>query len=163
MAKHTRDLFVPFIDTTFGETAGTYTWVPVDLSTVFEFAFNPSTENYSYICYANDTTEVTGYAPTMDQEIVLDSSNPLYKAMREWMMSFPTGSKAKVPLMVVMPDMKTDKPTEGYMWADGSISPGSINTVDGKLTFTLNFNGDVTEGTVSGVGTDTVTFTPKTA
>ena len=164
--KLTRNLFIPMLDTdqmiVDGEPTGTPVWVPIDLSTVFEFAFNPNTETYTYICYANDTTETTGYAPTMEQEIVLDNENPMYKAMYPFMMSMPTGSKCKVPLLLVEPDMTTGQPTRGRLWSEATVSPGTVNTVDGKLTFTLNINGDQQQGTVSKTGS-TVTFTPDDA
>ena len=161
--KLTRNLFIPMLDTDHmvpdAEPTGTPVYVPIDLSTVFEFAFNPNTETYTYICYANDTTETTGYAPTMEQEIVLDNENPLYKAMYPFMMSMPTGSKCKVPCLMVEPDMETGEPTRGRLWPDATVSPGTVNTVDGKLTFTLNFNGEAVEGSVS--KTDgKVAFTP---
>lgn len=89
----------------------------------------------------------------------MESTNPIYAAMRPFMMSMPTGSAAKVPVLIVMPDMTTNEATEGYMWADATVSPQAINSVDGKLTFNLNLNGTPVEGTVAGVGTDTITFT----
>ena len=162
--KLTRNLFVPMLDTDamLDTPTGTPKWVPIDLSTVFEFAFNPTTETYSYICYANDTNETTGYAPTMEQEIVLDNENPMYEAMYPFMMSMPTGSKCKVPCLLVEPDMDTGKPTRGRMWSEATISPDTVNTVDGKITFTINFNGDQAEGTVAN-NEGTVTFTPDEA
>ena len=43
MAQLTRNLFVPLIDTLKGASAGegTFKWVPIDLSTQFELAYNP--------------------------------------------------------------------------------------------------------------------------
>ena len=159
--KLTRNLFIPMLDTDYMADAptGTPVWVPIDLSTVYEFAFNPTTETYSYICYQNDTNETTGYAPTMEQEIVIDNENPLYKSLYPFMMSMPTGSKCTVPCLLVEPDMTTGKPTRGRMWKEATLSPGTVNTVDGKLTFTLNFNGDQVQGSVS-KSDSTVTFTP---
>lgn len=159
--KLTRNLFVPMLDVDVLKESPTETaeYVPIDLSTIFEFAFNPNTETYSYICYANDTTETTGYAPTMEQEIVLDNSNPLFKVLYPFCMSMPTGSKCTVPCLLVEPDMSTGKPTRGRLWKEATISPGTVNTVDGKLTFTLNFNGDQQQGTVAN-SDGTVTFTP---
>ena len=161
MAKLTRNLFVPFLDTTRG--GANPTWVPIDLSTVFELSFNPQEETYGYICYANDVTETNSYAPEMEQEIVLDNANPMYKFMKEFCLSLPTGSAAKVPCLVALPDDTTALSTDGMLWGDAVVSPGALNTVDGKLTFTLKLNGDPQRGTVAGVGTDTVTFTPANA
>lgn len=159
--KHTRNLYVPCLDVNAltGTESTTPLWKPIDLSTVFELAMNPNEETYAYIKDANDYSEITGYAMNMSQEIVMESTNPIYAAMRPFMMSMPTGSAAKVPVLIVMPDMTTNEATEGYMWADATVSPQAINSVDGKLTFNLNLNGTPVEGTVAGVGTDTITFT----
>lgn len=160
MSKLTRNLFVPFIDTSKGAAPSVYTWKPIDLSTVFELAYNANTETYSYICYANDSNEITGYAPTMEQEIVLESDNPIYQFMIDYMRSMPTGSDAVVPVMLTYPDSETTETTEADLWEEAVITPGTVNPVDGKLTFTLNLNGACQPGTVSGVGTEEVTFSP---
>ncbi len=157
--KLTRDLFVPFLDTTKGAVDGTYEWVPIDLSTVFNLGYNPQTETYSYICYKNDSTEITGYQPSMEQEIVLDKDNKLYEFMFSFMRSMPTGSDAKVPVMLTYPDLKTGKTTEADVWKEAVISPGALDSVEGKLTFTLQLNGDITKGTVA-ITEKTATFTP---
>lgn len=165
MGKLTRDLFIPCLDTS--EAKDGSAWVPIDLSTQFELSFEPNEETYSYICYKNDSNEVTGYAPTMDQEIVLDNTNPMYKFAFPLCMSMPTGSDAKVPILLVYPDMTTGEPTRGMVWWDGAVSPDNLNTVDGLLAFGLKFNGDATEGTVAITTTTSgekkITFTADTA
>lgn len=160
--KHTRNLYIPCldIDVLSGANTGTADWQPIDLSTVFELSLNPNEETYAYIKDANDYSEITGYAMNMSQEIVMESDNPIYANMRPFFMSMPTGSSAKVPVLIVMPDMSTNAATVGYLWADATVSPQAINSVDGKLTFNLNLNGTPVEGTVAGVGTSTITFTP---
>lgn len=161
MAKLTRNLFIPMLDTSKGSV--TPTWVPVDLSTVFELSFNPNTETYGYIKYANDTTETTSYSPQLPQEIVLDNTNPMFEFIYPLVMSMPTGSAAKVPCLLVEPDMETGQPTRGRLWKDAVIEPDTLNTVDGKVAFNINLNGDQVTGKVAGAGTDKVTFTPGTA
>ena len=158
MAQLTRDLYVPFLDTSKG--SGTASYVPIDLSTQFEFSYNPNTETKSYICYKNDTTETTGYAPEFPQEIVLDNTNALYKFMDEYLNSYPVGSDAKIPLLIARPDLTTGKMTVGQLWSDCTVVGDTLNTVDGKLSFTLYPNGDPVNGTVS-VTSGKVTFTPK--
>lgn len=159
--KHTRNLYVPCldIDVLSGANTGTADWQPIDLSTVFELSLNPNEETYAYIKDANDYSEITGYAMNMSQEIVMESTNPIYANMRPFFMSMPTGSAAKVPVLIVMPDMSTNEATVGYLWSEATVSPQAINSVDGKLTFNLNLNGTPVEGTVTGVGTGTITFT----
>lgn len=157
MAKLTRNLFIPFLDTTRGSE--TPTWVPIDLSTIFEFSFNPNEEDYSYICYANDSSEVTSYAPELAQEIVLDNENEMYEFIYPLCMSMPTGSFAKVPVLIAEPDMTTGQPTKGRMWPEAVVVPDNLNTPDGKISFNLKLNGAQKVGTVAGVGTGKVTFT----
>ena len=161
MAQLTRNLYVPLVDTNKGATPGTYNWVPIDKSTQFELSWNPNTEERSFICYKNDTTEVTGYAPELPQEIILDNENPLYKFMDEYLFSFPTGTSAMIPFLLVRPDRDSGSATNGLMWEKATVVGDTLNTVDGLLSFTVTLNGDPVEGTVSGLGTEKVTFTPK--
>ena len=151
MAKLTRDLFIPLIDKNklTGATAEGYDWVRVDKSTVFAFAFNPQEETFSYIDAPNDATEITSYQPELPQEIVLDNDNPLYVAMHDFAMRMPIGSDAEVPCLLVMPDSETGEATKGYLWEHATISPQELNSVDGKLTFTMKLNGAKKDGTVT--------------
>lgn len=152
----TRDLYIPLIDANairkaIGEDiVGTGNdWVRIDKSTIFELSFNPQEETQGYIDTANDTTYVKSYQPELPQEIILDNSNELYKLMHPFCMKMPTGSSAEVPTLLVMPDMSTGKATAGYKWDKSIVSPGSLNTVDGKLSFTLKLNGKIDNGTVT--------------
>jgi hypothetical protein len=154
MAKLTRDLFIPLIDRNklTGAAAEGFDWVRVDKSTVFALAFNPQEETFSYIDAPNDATEISSYRPELPQEIVLDSGNPLYVAMHDFCMSMPIGSDAEVPCLLVMPDSSTGEATKGYLWEHATISPTELNSVDGKLTFSMKLNGVKKNGTVTASG-----------
>lgn len=158
--KLTRNLYVPLIDVNKG-AGETPKWVPIDLSTQFELSYGANTESKSYICYKNDSTEVTSYSPELPQEIVLDNTNPLYAFMDEYLHSFPVGSDAKIPFLFVRPAIETGAATVGLMWEGATITGDTLNTVDGVLSFNIALNGDPVEGTVTGIGTSEVTFTPK--
>lgn len=158
--KLTRNLYVPLIDTNKG-AGEDYNWVPIDLSTQFELSYGANTESKSYICYKNDSTEVTSYSPELPQEIVLDNTNPLYKFMDEYLHSFPVGSDAKIPFLFVRPDLTSGEATVGLLWKEATVTGDTLNTVDGVLSFNIALNGDPVEGTVSGLGTEKVVFTPK--
>lgn len=157
--KLTRNLYIPALDVSEGKT-GEYQ--AIDKSTVFEFSWNPNTETYSYICNKNDSSEVTGYAPSMGQEIVLDNDNPIYKFLQPLFMSMPTGSDCVIPCLLIEPDMTTGKPTVGRLWKEATVVPDKLSSVDGKLSFTLNFNGDPVSGTVA-IASGKITFTETTA
>lgn len=154
--KLTRNLFIPCLDVNKG--VGTASYKPIDLSTIFELSWNPTEETYGYICDANDTTETTGYAPELPQEIVLESTNDIYQFVDELFWEFPVGSAATVPCLIVRPD-SNGAPTVGMLWKKATISPTALNTVDGKYTYSLKLNGDPTPGTVA-ISGSTITFTP---
>lgn len=157
----TRDLFIPFIDTTFGAAPGVYEWTRVDKSTIFALAYNPQEETYGYIDSPNDTTRTNGYAPELPQEIVLDKDNPLYKKLFPWARNaLKTGVATNAPIMLVYPDVETGKATDADVWDEGTVSFSELNTVDGKLSFTLKLNGTLKAGTVS-ESDGTWTFSPE--
>lgn len=152
----TRNLFIPFVDakkirTALGETVtdSDYIWTQIDKSTIFDLAFNPQEETSGYIDMANDTTYVKSYQAELPQEIILDSDNPLFKIMFPFCMAMPTGGDAEVPVLLIMPDIDSGQPTVGYMWEKAIVSPTDLNTVDGKLNFSLKLNGDAVKGTVA--------------
>lgn len=159
MADLTRDLWIPFIDTTFGAEKGVYEWTRIDKSTIFELSFNPSEETVGYINSKNDSTYIKSYAPELPQEIVLDNDNECFKKMLPFCLSMPTGSSAVVPFMLVHPDVETGKATDAMVWDEAICSPQTINTVDGKLSFTPKLNGAYTSGTAS-ESSGTWTFSP---
>lgn len=170
MANLTRNLFIPFVDANtirkaLGEEAvgNDADYTQIDKSTIFDLAFNPQEETNGYIDEANDTTYVKSYQPELPQEIILDNSNPLFKIMFPFCMAMPTGGDAEAPVLLAMPDIATGEPTVGYLWEKAIISPTDLNTVDGKLNFSLKLNGDAKKGTVTittGESGKTVTFTP---
>lgn len=169
MATLTRDLYIPLLDANkLKKVVGVeveedgYDWVRIDKSTIFELSFNPQEETSGFIDTANDATYVKSYQPELPEEIILDNTNPLYKLMHDFCMAMPVGSSAEVPLLLVMPDMETGKPTVGRVWEQNIVSPGSLNTVDGKLSFSNKMNGDVKLGSVS-YGDGKYNFTPTSA
>ena len=162
MAQLTRNLFIPCIDTSAAKDGSGYT--PIDLSTIFELSWNPQEETKGYICYKVDSTEITGYQPELPQEIVLDSDNPIYNFVHDFGMKFPVGTDAEVPVLLIEPNANGET-VVGREWKSAVISMQNMNTVDGKLSFTLKLNGDKRNGTVaitvdSQTGVKTIAFTP---
>lgn len=160
MANLTRDKFVPYIDANaiknfLGISAGSgYDWVRVDKSTVFDFAFNPQEETSGFIDSAADTSYVKSYQPNLPQEIILDSDNPLFEIMYQFVFKFPTGANAVVPALLAVPNLATGEPTNAIMWEEHVISPTDLNTVDGKLIWDMKLNGTPKHGTVTYSTTD---------
>lgn len=148
-----RNLFVPLIEanairniTGFGTPTETDDWVRVDKSETFELGFNPQTVTKAYIDTKNDETSIGSYQTSMEQEIIIDGNNPLYALMYEFSMAFPTGSEAKIPCALIMPSVRKSGEADAFIWRETMLAPGTINTIDKKLTFTMNLNGEMTRG-----------------
>lgn len=159
MANLTRDLWVPLLDSTFGAEKGTYTWVRIDKSTIFDFGFNPEEEDQQFIDTKTNSSFVKSYSLELPEEIILDSDNPLYKMMDEYIWSLPTGQDAIIPFMLVRPDVSTGKATVAMVWDDTTVIPTNVNTQDGKLSFSIKPSGDAQVGTAS-ESDGTWTFSP---
>lgn len=157
----TRDNFVICIDKSKGASEGTYEWVRVKKSTTSELQFNATEETVGYIDSANDTTNVKGYAPAMDQETLIMPGDPCYDFIHEYMMSFPTYNDAIIPVMYAYPG-ESDQ-IKAYVWDEAAVVPSSTNAVDGKDTFSLKLNGDYKTGTMTKGDGDVYTFSPDVA
>ena len=64
--------------------------------------------------------------------------------------------------MIVRPALDTGKPIVAQVWNEATVTGDTLNTVDGNVSFKLSLNGDPVNGTVTGVGTTTVTFRADT-
>lgn len=162
----TRNLIVPLIDTAgkwdpAAAGASEATWVPIDLSTTFELGYNAQTDTVSYICYKNDVTKHTGYQPGMDQEIALVEGNPMYKFINDLRHKMPVGEETTFPCLIAEVPASGAGETTGQVWVSTLITIDTLNSVDGVLTFHLDFNGDPVDVTVTGLGTDAITVTKK--
>lgn len=135
--------FIPFIDTSGGAEPDSYTWSRVDRSTVFALNPNPQTETLDYIAYETAITEITSYQPELPQEIALYEGNPVYDFMFEMFYNLPVGDETKVPVLLCFAG--TDK--KAWLIPKCTVTLGEMNTVDGKLSFTLNIGGDIQRGT----------------
>ena len=153
-----RDKFIPLIDANFIreligwpkiETKDGHAWARVDKSEQFALELSPQTETKGYIDTANDTTRTISYQVSQEQEIIIDGNNEVYALMYEYTMHFPIGSDAQVPNMLIMPSVTDPKVADAFLWEEAMLTPVSIDTVNKKLTFTINYNGDWERGTGS--------------
>lgn len=157
MTKLTRNLFIPFLDTEKDSTFAKNTWKRIDYSTIFELTMNEQEEDMDYICYANAVTEINSNQPELPQEIALYEGNPIYDFMFDQFFNMPVGSEVKVPFLMCFGG--TDKKAWRCM---ATITSKVLNTVDGKITFSIKLGGDIEKGTYSiDAGVPTFTATPS--
>lgn len=154
--KLTKNNFIPFLDTNKG--SGTASWARIDKSTIFSLNPNPQSESLDYICYESPVEEVDHYEPELPQEIALYEGNPMYDFIAQMFYDLPVGSAAKVPALICFAG--TGK--KAWMVPDNVIQLGELNTVDGKLSFTLKLGGDIQKGTYT-VSEGVPTFTPASS
>lgn len=142
MIKLTRDKFIPFLDTAKDLTFAASTWKRIDYSTIFELTMGEQEEDMDYICYANAVTEINSNKPELPQEIACYEGNPIYDFMFQQFYDMPVGSDVKVPFLMCFGG------TGKKAWrCIATITSKVLNTVDGKITFSIKLGGDIEKGT----------------
>lgn len=155
MTKLTRNQFIPFLDTSKDSTFAASTWKRIDYSTIFELTVGEQEEDMDYICYENAVTEINSNKPELPQEIALYEGNEIYDFMFEELFNLPTGDSTKVPFLMCFGG--TNKKAWRCM---ATITSKVLNTVDGKITFSIKMGGDIEKGTYS-IASGVPTFTPS--
>ena len=152
--KITKNLCMIFIDTSEG--SGGPTWTRVDKSTILNIVMNAETESMDYISQELATEEIKSYKPSMDQEIATYKGNPIYEFMFQ---KFYNCDLAHGKTLICFPE--TEKGKQAWEIDDTTFTLNEMNYVDGKITWGMNFGGDIKRGTytVSG-GTPTFSASP---
>lgn len=145
MTKLKKTDFIPFLDVsdTINETTWTPSWKRVDLSTIFSLNPNPQTTTQDYICYETPVDIIEKYQPELPQEIALYEGNPIYDFVFGLFFDLPVGSAATVPVLMCFGG--TDK--KAWQVKNATLVLGELNSVEGKLSFTLKLGGDIGRGT----------------
>ena len=157
MTKLTRDKFIPFLDTAKDLTFATSTWKRIDYSTIFELTMGEQEEDMDYICYANAVTEINSNKPELPQEIACYEGNPIYDFMFQQFYDMPVGADVKVPFLTCFGG------TGKKAWrCIATITSKVLNTVDGKITFSIKLGGDIEKGTYT-ISDGAPTFTSTEA
>ncbi len=140
---------IPFISIDGGET-----WLRIGKSTIFTLSLNANVVTNDYIEDEAPTDEVTYYKPTLPQELAAYKGDPAFDAVYAMFYSRPTGTDAQVPCLIVfdgeVSTSDADWGDTGYhAWAcSATLVLTDFNTVDEKITFTLNLNGTIGEGVI---------------
>lgn len=134
--------FIPFLDVSTGSASGP-SWKRIDRSTIFALNPNPQTQERDYISYETPVTEVTGYKPELPQEIAIYEGNPIYDFIFNLFYDLPVGDSVVVKSLMCFGG--TGK--KAWQVDKTTVTLGEMNTVDGKISFTLGFGGDITRGT----------------
>ena len=152
LVKLKKSQFIMFLDTAKDTTFAASVWARIRKSTVFELGINPQSESREWIDSDTPEEEVTSNQPEMGQECALYEGDPLFDFLYDMMLSLPSGEDVKVPYLACFGGSK-QRAWRGV----ATILFDTLNSVDGKITFTIKFN-TVEQGTYTVVdGTPTFT------
>jgi hypothetical protein len=145
MTKLKKTDFIPFLDKS--ATINTASWLPawarIALSTIFSLNPNPQSTTMDYISYETPVDIVEKYQPELPQETTLMEGDPAYDFVFGLFYDLPVGSAATVPVLICFGG--SDK--KAWQVKNATLQLGELNTVDGKLSFTLKLGGDIDKGT----------------
>lgn len=144
MEKLKKHQFIPFLDVS-GTMGGTWVpeWKRIDLSTIFDLDPKPQTETMDYISCEVPVEEVERYQPQLPQEVALYEGDPVYDFVFNLFYELPVGDGVKVPLLMCFGGAGK----KAWQVQQCTLELGSLNTVSGKLSFTLHLGGDIERGT----------------
>ena len=85
----------------------------------------------------------------------------MYTFINDLRHKMPIGEETTFPCLIAEVPASGSGETAGQVWVSTLITIDTLNSVDGVLTFHLDFNGDPVDVTVTGLGTDSITVTKK--
>ena len=130
-------------------TSSAPTWTRIKKSTELTIALNPETEEFDYIADENPTTELTKYAPSIEQPLKMIKGEPDFEFIWDRFFSLATGQDAKAEYMIVFMFDKDETGAYKAWKGDSVISCNEMNAVDSEISFDLAFGGTVEKGTAT--------------
>ena len=161
MTKLRKHQFIPMID--ISESIHTNEWKPdwqrIKKSTIFALNPNPQTVTQDYISDEFPIEEIEKYQPELPQEQALYEGDPVYDFLFKQFYNLPVGTAVQRPALLLFGG------TEKKAWQikQTTLVLGELNTVDGKLSFTMKFGGNIDRGTYAISDAGVTTFTPEAA
>lgn len=148
-----RNMYVQLLDANglYKRKAEGYDWVRIDKSTLGEISDSIQNETRSYIDSAADSIEITGHNITQPQEIILDTSNPMFQAIDTYYKHYYTGVDCVVAAAQCSPLYTKDGTIDkekwiGQVWDEATVMVTSLNYKGGVYSMTINYNGDPKSG-----------------
>lgn len=136
---------IPFIKDDEGE------FLRIGKSTIFALAVNANVVTNDFIEDEAPTDEVTYYKPTLPQELAAYKGDPAFDFIYDMFYNLPTGTEVqKTVLIVFAGNNGTEAAPKLNAWqTNATVVLKEFNTVDEKITFDLNFNGNIERGTAT--------------
>lgn len=152
LTKLKKSQYLIFLDVEKDLTLEACSWKRICKSTVFELALNPQSESREWIDSDTPEEEVMSNQPELPQECALYEGDPVFDFVQDMFVSCPVGEDVKVPYFICFGGSKKQA------WQGvATLLFDTLNSVDGKISFTIKIN-SVNKGTyevVDGVPTFT--------
>lgn len=115
-------------------------------STTLELALEANTEEQDFIADVNPTEILKNYKISLEQDLTMIKGEEDFEYFYEKFFNLPNAPEVKTKAMIVF--MFDGDKTAGYKaWeTDANIMFTSLNGVDSKLNFTINFGGTIRVG-----------------
>lgn len=136
---------IPFIKDDEGE------FLRIGKSTIFALSLNANVVTQDFIEDEAPTDEVSYYKPTLPQELAAYKGDPAFDFIYDMFYNLPTGTGVQKTLLIVFDgNIGTEAALKFNAWqANVTVVLKDFNTVDEKITFDLNFNGNIERGTAT--------------
>lgn len=126
-------------------------------------SYNPATTSETYIHEDNATTNLDSYAPNISTPQTAYKGEPVFDYVDSLRKARAVGGDAETEVLLVY---IYDKDESGNYSAERNSAVFQVDDFGGDggsnvvINYTVNLNGDPTQGTVAIEGDGTVTFTP---
>ena len=158
LEKLTKSQTMLFID---GSANGTPSWLRIGKSTIFNLALNANVVTNDYIEDEMPTDEIDHYKPSIAQELAAYRGDSAFDHVYDMFYGLPVFSEAQRDVLVIFAGNEgTAESPSFHAWkVPATIVLQAFDTVAGKITFDINFSGNIIRGTAT-VSNGAPTFTP---
>lgn len=148
---------IPFLNV---GTSSAESWARIGKSTIFELALNPNEVESNFIEDEMPTKDIDYYQPSLDQELQTNKGDAAFDFLYDMYYNLPTGEDLKKDFLLVFAgNIGTPDAPQFNAWkCEVTIVINTLNTVEEKITFTININ-KIERGTAV-VAAGVPTFTP---
>ena len=158
--KITREQFASFLDTTPDALSETWGLIGIGI-TSYGISYNPQVTTEKWIIHKAATSSLDSYQRQGEISQKCYKGDPIFEYVNELRRTCGIGSKVQSSVLDV--DMY-DKVGSAYKAtkSDGIVVITNYMAEDAVIEYTIYYNGDPTEGTVT-IADDVPTFTPATS
>lgn len=114
-------------------------WARIGKSTIFDLVLNATTEDNDFIEDEMATTEITGYKPSLAQELQTNKGDAAFDFIYDMFFNLPTGEDVKKQVLIVFDG--EDEQGKFKAWnCQATLTLDHFDSVAEKIYFSFNIN-----------------------